>query len=470
MNTTAFMARFRWISLTAASSACGIMLFATGCPMQPPDNGGNGGNGGDGTGNSGVTGKFVGADRCSLCHANLHGEWAQTLHAGALETLEAIGQGTNAACLPCHTVGFGEEGGYVDRATTNALAGVQCENCHGGAAEHAMNPAESELRPSIDIAASVCGDCHQGSHHPNFEQWGESAHSAVTEEVAHDLTEEGGFFTNNCGICHSGDVFYAVNIKGTTVEPDAFVGLNPEDLTPITCAVCHDPHERTQNAATPEEGRDYQLRFKQIASPTPSNTIEDVVNPQRFNICGQCHHSRGRTWTSDSRGPHHSVQSNVYVGEMPVDDIQREEPLVLGRTSVHSFAAEQCATCHMYREDFESEQAPAISGHNFTVNNAGCAASGCHPTTDAAIAAQATLQTEVQSRLDNIAARLGDLSTWGYSAEGGPADQSGLSDEIRQTRFLYSYILGDGSLGVHNPDYVRDMLEKAEELLTAVGR
>jgi hypothetical protein len=127
----------------------------------------------------------------------------------------------------------------------------------------------------------------------------------------------------------------------------------------------------------PEEGRDYQLRFRQVASPTPSNTIEDVTNPQRFNICGQCHHDRGRTWETVSRPPHHSNQSNVYVGEMAIPDPETQDPLVLSRVSVHSLAPEQCATCHLYRQDFQSEVAPAISGHTFAANNAGCATSGC---------------------------------------------------------------------------------------------
>lgn len=156
---------------------------------------------------------------------------------------------------------------------------------------------------------------------------------------------------------------------------------------------------------------------------------------------------------------------------MPVSDVETQDPLVLNRVSVHSFTPEQCSTCHMYRQDFNSEEAPAISGHNFTVNNAGCATSGCHPTTDAAVAAQATLQAEVQTRLDGIAERLGDRATWDYTSEGGPdeAGQAALGDWVKQTRFLYYYTTNDGSLGVHNPDYVRSMLDKAEELLDDNG-
>lgn len=456
--------------LSVAATVGGLILVSlcSGCPVAPPD-GGDGGNDNGGTGNSGLTGKFVGAATCAQCHPTPHQEWQQTLHAKALETLEGIGQGSNADCLPCHTVGFSDDGGFVDRATTNALAGVQCENCHGAGGEHARSALN--VKPIIDISADVCGACHRGSHHPNFEQWSEALHSQVNEIVTEDLLE-GGATVNNCGICHSGDVFYKVNILGETVLADAFVDLAPEDLTPITCAICHDPHARTGNAAAPDEGRDFQLRFRQVASPTPSNAVEDVTNPQRFNLCGQCHHDRGRTWQSISRPTHPSNQANVYAGEMAIPDPESQEPLVFSRVSMHSFAVEQCATCHMYREDFRSEEAPAISGHNFTVNNAGCATSGCHPSTEAAIAAQATLQGEVRSRLDSILEQLGDPATWEYVANGGPdeAGQAAISDEIKQARFLYYYALEDKSFGVHNPAYVRSMLEKAEQLLETDGQ
>ena len=81
------------------------------------------------------------------------------------------------------------------------------------------------------------------------------------------------------------------------------------------------------------------------------------------------------------------------------------------------------------------------------------------------------LQAEVTAALADIATRLGDVSTWEYTSGGGPdADgQALLPDEIKQIRFLYHYVESDGSLGVHNPEYVRAILRKADELLTGLG-
>ncbi len=78
---------------------------------------------------------------------------------------------------------------------------------------------------------------------------------------------------------------------------------------------------------------------------------------------------------------------------------------------------------------------------------------------------QATLSAEFDGRLATVRQLLGDPATWEYSSAGGPEDQSALSDAVKQARFLYYYALYDGSKGMHNPAYVRDMLIKAEQLL-----
>ena len=67
--------------------------------------------------------------------------------------------------------------------------------------------------------------------------------------------------------------------------------------------------------------------------------------------------------------------------------------------------------------------------------------------------------------------RLGDPATWEYTSDGGPdeAGQAMITDNIKKIRFLYHYILSDGSLGIHNPAYVRDMLTESDKLLTTEG-
>lgn len=436
-----------------------------------PTTDGGGADAPPGSGNSGVTGKYVGSERCSQCHARIHEGWLDTLHAKALTALEEIGQGSNPDCLGCHTVGFGEEGGFVDRATTNVLGNVGCESCHGPGRDHVMNVTEPALRPKISISATVCGKCHTGPQQPNFEQWQQSKHALVELGNANDYAA-GGTRLNSCGKCHSGDFRYLSVLKGEAVQNDYLKGLTRAQMHGITCAICHDPHRRTGNAPFADAGRDYQLRYREVNYPVPTNTVDAAVNPERFNICGQCHHSREATWQTTSRGPHHSVQANVFAGEMPIPE--GLNPLVLSMNSPHSLVQEQCATCHMYRQDFQSEISPAISGHTFEVNFNGCLV-GCHihPSAQQAQTAFHTLRNQVTTRLNAILAALNDWGTtnfananyWKYSQEGGAADQSTVPDFIKQARFLYSYILADGSSGIHNPVYVKAMLTRAEQLL-----
>jgi len=451
--------------LSAAAALLGLACGSIGgCPQLLPPAGDA--NTALTPGNSGLTGKYVGSSRCSLCHVTKHSTWAETLHAKALQTLEKIGQDKNPVCLPCHTVGFGQVGGFVDRATTNDLAGVGCEACHGAARDHVENIEDAAARPSVSLSTQVCAGCHQSEHHPHSEEWSESGHANIESAVASGIVAGSSTYVQNCGLCHSGDIFYEVQVEGGTVANDAFVGKQTSDLAAITCAACHNPHRRTGNAAQPDEGRDFQLRYPEVATPTATNSIAAATDRTRFNLCGQCHHSRGRVWTETARAPHHSIQSNVYVGEMPMPVGQENTPLIYSRVSVHSFAPEQCATCHMFRQDFQSEVAPAISGHTFDVNYNSCALSGCHPSVNQARSVEATLKAEIEGRLATVRSLLGDPATWEYSSSGGPSDQSTISDAVKQARFLYYYALNDGSYGMHNPAYVRDMLVKAEQLLT----
>lgn len=451
------------------------------------------------TGNSGVTGKFRSATVCAQCHNTLHANWAATDHSKALEDLEAIGQGTNAVCLACHTVGFGQPGGFVDRATTNALAGVQCENCHGPAGDHVANVSDLSKLPKIDIAGDVCGACHTDTHHPTFEEWQTSAHATAAisnREVLDEMAD--GTNAQSCGKCHSGDYFYLAILGGNatytaggfpghpvTIGQDYFKGQDPNTLNVITCAICHDPHMRTGNASTPENGRDYQLRYAEVKAVTPTNTLAATTDPARFNICGQCHHARERTWWqtgTSTREPHPSNQANFYFGEMPLDpnDPNGGTPLVASRVSIHISTPDQCATCHVYRQAGSDTGQVTISGHTFEVAYSGCVASGCHATAEGAETLAVGIKGETKSRLDTLKAALDNWSArkghgWNYSSQPGgpgykdpvtgvtvPGAQKKIPPDIQKARFMYYYAMEGSGWGVHNPNYMRDMLGAAQ--------
>ena len=88
---------------------------------------------------------YVGSKNCKKCHLKEHKSWAETkmaksfdgLKAGAAVEakkkagLEDKDYTKDAACLGCHTTGYGKTGGFVDEASTPDLMGVGCESCHG---------------------------------------------------------------------------------------------------------------------------------------------------------------------------------------------------------------------------------------------------------------------------------------------------------------------------------------------------
>jgi hypothetical protein len=89
---------------------------------------------------------YVGNKKCKMCHIKEWNSWSATKMGQAFDLLKP---GTRAdrkkaagldpakdytkdpLCLPCHTVGYGKPGGFVDIATTPDRAGVGCEMCHG---------------------------------------------------------------------------------------------------------------------------------------------------------------------------------------------------------------------------------------------------------------------------------------------------------------------------------------------------
>lgn len=517
------MASIRTLGL-AGLGLISALLMGQGCPpltgggdnTPPPDT--------SGPGDSGVTGQYVSAQPqvvvdaagnnfrvgCGFCHPTVHAEWQTTRHAGALETLEAIGQATNPACLPCHTVGFGEPGGFVDRATTNALAGVQCESCHGPGGPHVSNIQDPSLRPPASVKmldASICGKCHNPIIHSTFDEWQESAHSGNEEGGAIFWIEDAPDFVGGrtvrinetpaapsrvagCGECHSGDARQLLFEEGRALTDRSLADLHLNstavreplivaDLHPLVCATCHDPHKATGLGSQLPGHGDTQLRYPIAVNSPPSDVLVEATNPARFNICGQCHHARrdsagtatgSDTWQRTSRPPHHSNQANTVNGEMPIPP--GTASIRPNQQHAHSFTDRQCATCHMQVEESPDPTlaTPTDSGHRFEVHLAGCTALGCHPAPQNIAARLTSLRASVQSRLSGVRARLdvavpptaNGLPGWEYGSENAQALQAGLSDNVKKVRFIYYFIRNDGSGGAHNPAYVKDLLTYAE--------
>jgi PKD repeat protein len=242
---------------------------------------------------------YVGTGGCAGCHGNKATAWSGTKHSHAQADLHAAGlpPAVEATCQVCHNVGKGQPTGFVDPTTTPQLTDVGCETCHGPAGWHKYSDHDL-VRPAVSIDPKICGGCHQDSHHPTYEEYSETLHNQVNDDVKYGLsagfyvaqnfvtpsnTWYGYYVTTNangtlktnatsgivnslfgpankplydagqdrqvgCGMCHSGATRmamladYEARQAGNTNALSLPSGHDSGSWGP-TCAVCHDPHD-----------------------------------------------------------------------------------------------------------------------------------------------------------------------------------------------------------------------------------
>jgi len=107
---------------------------------------------------------YLGGEICARCHSAEAEQWKTTKHAQAWETLVAAKQDTVASCIGCHVLGFRQPGGFKDSTSSQSLAGVQCENCHGmGSTHEAFSAAPRK------VTELTCRVCHTKETSPGFD-------------------------------------------------------------------------------------------------------------------------------------------------------------------------------------------------------------------------------------------------------------------------------------------------------------
>jgi hypothetical protein len=432
---------------------------------------------------------FVGAQQCALCHVDTHSQWSETAHARAFDTLKAIGMHENSRCLQCHTVGYGQPNGFQTEAEDMALAGVQCENCHGPGGNHAANPFDSSATPVVTIAAEVCGGCHTDAHHPTFDEWQESLHSRVDVHVGEGFITTGESRMVSCGGCHSGAVRRTMLAQIEDVDALFPTGEDAAHFG-VMCSTCHNAHDNTLHS---------QLRNPSFStdffSYVTSANLSTQYNPD-IQLCGQCHNQRGALWTSSGRPPHHSPQYNILIGKIAkpgtADEAWNQS------MSFHGAQPLQCVQCHTHGHEVENpdEETPNYTGHTFEPELHGCTATGCHTSESVAQVLWTGAQTESKAMIQNVVEQLNNWAltkasealrekygtlAWEYTTVGqlsnpdgdpsivGPssAEQSGIPNEIKKARFLLYLVEHDGSYGIHNGDYARFLLAESEKLVQA---
>jgi hypothetical protein len=259
---------------------------------------------------------------CGNCHIGKQREWQETAHASAWSTLQGSGR-AQQLCEACHAVTskgnrITQEGvGWAGTANAR-YQDVQCESCHGPGLVHVTNPDAVGTKPLAPLAVGTdlthgCGQCHSGVHRPFAEEWSRSKHARVVASRSTNV---------NCIGCHEAKgVLQAWGVKSTFMEESA-----AGDHLAITCAVCHDPHEKRY---------DGQLRF-----PMDVPSVEQ-------NLCMKCHRRRATPDLASAQGPH-APEGPLLLGEagwFPPNFAFPPGALVGSHGSDRN--PRLCATCHV---------------------------------------------------------------------------------------------------------------------------
>ena len=130
---------------------------------------------------AGAQAKYLGANKCKMCHSPIYKSWAETKHANAFKVLVDKQSDKNAECIVCHTAGYNLTGGYTENADN--LKNVTCEACHGPGSLH-MSAKKEDKKKMINgkPGEKLCRSCHNEKQSPNFkfEEYSKKGLHAIT--------------------------------------------------------------------------------------------------------------------------------------------------------------------------------------------------------------------------------------------------------------------------------------------------
>jgi hypothetical protein len=259
-----------------------------------------------------------------------------------------------------------------------------------------------------------------------------------------------------CARCHSHEGFtqFSVfnSVLGDITNPSAW-----------KCNTCHGLHKTF-------EGTDYALRMDDPIVPVaPANGVMDLKGNN--NLCGTCHQSRsaepnkdkpGETYTMGVRTyPHYSAQGNILYGN-GLAEIAGSVTYPTKGTSNHlTMTGGSCVGCHM--GTFTAKQ----GGHSFIPSLKAC--NDCHGGTPGTDYNYGGIQTDTKEKLEQLNAKLLALGLITETIEDGEVHYSPKPGTVpmvhAQAVFNYFGIKYDRSYGVHNPKYVKAILQNTIEAL-----
>ncbi len=358
---------------------------------------------------------YLTAAGCQGCHNTTYQGWLATQHSQAWAGLQTSPNAT-AVCEPCHVTGFGMAGGFVNNATTPEMVNVQCEECHGAGTNHAGAPSnQKKVTIVVNYSAEVCGQCHQGEHHPFYSEWSLSGHSQALVNLRGSPAAN-----DTCLQCHAADYILESEPSLRPTIDTAREG--------ITCIVCHDPHS--------------QQYGKQLRMP-------------RSELCASCHNP-GATLPGDPIfHPQSSMRAGYSSAPVPADQFM---PTVT------------CDQCHMYAYEDDTRIPPVTTGHSFRQKPEACASCHSVPPFVLSVEESAALIDRWQTETNHLLAEVQYYVAQAEVALDRGPDLGFGNKTVEDAWELYdqanyskNFVTADGSLGAHNPDYAKNLLLDARQ-------
>jgi hypothetical protein len=325
--------------------------------------------------------------------------WMLTSHAGAYDNHPELQN--DETCLPCHTTGWDvalNNGGFDDFffiGDTTGMASMRNVQC-----EVCHGPTEEPHTGStfIDHHAELCGQCHNQENSYYYDEWSQSLHN-------HSASEQ----ELECARCH--EAASAAVFLSTGEHPS---GLPADPVWEITCSVCHTSHDPEIN--------DYQLR------QWPAE-----------RTCRTCHTMEEAVVGEEPHSPQEEMLNGPGNGAY-------EWPGFFYNNSCHwMYLPEPCVMCHQYPEVYGNPDT-TTTGHSLEPDILFCASSGCH---------MEQIPPDSSFDIGGIFAEMDSL-TFRLDSLLGCADTTQI--EYDQALFDYLFVVNDGSRGIHNYFYARDLL------------
>lgn len=298
-----------------------------------------------------------------------------------------------------------------------------------------------------------CIECHSNSTLLKSKtlQYEASAHALGT------YYSRGG----ECSGCHSTEGYLARMDFASISE---IYDLAETDQTPISCYTCHNIH------ATHSD-EDWSLTFYDevtetiFGSKSPDYDSYGFGDHGNSNQCLQCHQARDRgnvpaadatadvTTGSTHWGPHYGVQGNVFVGQAGV----HVGSGITSSNMQHGGIDNACITCHMQN-----------ANHTLEIDYEYCAT--CHQSVENSEEKVASLYTSVHDKLFELGALLEARGVMTENIENdevvgySPVNGTFSADEAKAL-WNYMVVYQDHSYGVHNPSYIKKLLDNSIALV-----